>query len=178
MIIIPIAVSILAIVFSLMLAKRIQTAPTGSAKMNDISHAIRQGAFAYLERQYKTVAFVGAAIALIILLFLGWKMAIGFVVGAVVSALAGFVGMWVSTLANVRVAKAAEEGLPRDIKDSRQCPNSQAPPQPQRQPQARFPLSFGEISYIYYEIRIGTNIQIRISIVAKIIVPASGRISS
>jgi len=112
MIIIPIAVSILAIVFSLMLAKRIQTAPTGSAKMNDISHAIRQGAFAYLERQYKTVAFVGAAIALIILLFLGWKMAIGFVVGAVVSALAGFVGMWVSTLANVRVAKAAEEGLP------------------------------------------------------------------
>lgn len=111
MLYLPILISFFSIAFSLVLARRIYLAPAGSAKMKEISEAIRQGAFAYLKRQYKAVAVVGVIIFLLLAWRIGVWSAVGFTIGAGASALAGFIGMWVSTLANVRVAEAAKRGL-------------------------------------------------------------------
>ena len=87
--------------------------PTGDEKMREIQKAIQEGASAYLARQNKTVFWVGLAAVLILWYWLGISLAAGFVVGAVASAFAGYIGMMVAVRANVRVTEEAKHGLAR-----------------------------------------------------------------
>ncbi len=83
----------------------------GEGKMVEISKAIQEGAKAYLARQYKVIAYIGVVVLVLLWLTLGWKMALGFLIGAVLSGLAGYIGMSVSVRANVRTTEAAKSGL-------------------------------------------------------------------
>jgi K(+)-stimulated pyrophosphate-energized sodium pump len=102
--------AILAIVFGFFLMRWILKLPAGDEKMQSIAKAIQEGAKAYLNRQYKTVAIV-AVILFVLLLFLGIYASLGFLVGAAASALAGYLGMYISVRANVRTTEAAKRGL-------------------------------------------------------------------
>ncbi|MFA5290801.1 MAG: sodium-translocating pyrophosphatase [Candidatus Paceibacterota bacterium] len=103
--------SILAIVYGLFLASSIMKKPAGNARMQEIALAIQQGAKAYLNRQYKTIGIIAVVLFIILLLALGVTTAIGFLIGAVLSALTGYIGMNVSVRTNVRTAEAAKHGL-------------------------------------------------------------------
>jgi K(+)-stimulated pyrophosphate-energized sodium pump len=105
--------AIAAIAVGVGLYRRVIAAPTSTDRANEIAAAIRSGAEAFLSRQYQTVAKVGVPILLIVGLLLGWWYAFGFLVGALASAAAGFIGMNVSVRANVRVAEAAKSGFGR-----------------------------------------------------------------
>ncbi len=111
LLLIPIFTSLLAIFFALFLARGLFSIPVKDQKVKQVSGFIREGSFAYLERQYKTVAVVALVLFLFFGLFIGWKTALGFLIGASASASAGFIGMWASTLANARIAEAAKRGL-------------------------------------------------------------------
>ena len=102
---------ILAILYGIFLSIRILNLPTGTPDMNDIADAISQGASAYLNRQYKTVAIIALFIFFILLVTFGNLSAIAFALGAICSAVAGFVGMNISVKANIRTAVAAKKGL-------------------------------------------------------------------
>jgi len=102
---------IIALVFALYLAFSVLKRSKGTPKMQEISNAIKIGAMAYMKRQYKTIAVVAAILTSILWLATGMPMAIGFIVGAFSSALAGYLGMNVSVRANVRTAEAAKKGL-------------------------------------------------------------------
>jgi K(+)-stimulated pyrophosphate-energized sodium pump len=109
--VIALVASIVAIVAALALYRVVLAAATANERANEIAAAIRTGAEAFLRRQYTTVAIVGVPIGVVLAFALGRWYALGFAVGAVASALAGFVGMNVSVRANVRVAQAANHGF-------------------------------------------------------------------
>ncbi len=103
---------ILGVIYAIITAMWVSKQDAGSAKMQEISNAIKEGAYAFLAREYKTVAIVAVILVVLIAAFgLGMWTAIGFIVGTVGSALAGFVGMWVTVRANVRTTQAASRGL-------------------------------------------------------------------
>ncbi len=102
---------LIAIVYGAYLANWILRLPAGDGKMKGIALAIQEGANAYMARQYKMVALIGAILFILIGFVLNWTLALGFVVGAVCSALAGVIGMSVSVRANVRTTEAAKTGM-------------------------------------------------------------------
>jgi K(+)-stimulated pyrophosphate-energized sodium pump len=102
---------VLAIVYGIWAIQSVLSADSGSKKMQEISEAVREGAQAYLKRQYTTISIVGVVIFAIIGFTLGWLVAIGFAIGAILSGATGFIGMNVSVRANVRVAQAATKSL-------------------------------------------------------------------
>tara|TARA_Y100000590_G_scaffold466471_1_gene641976 strand:- start:455 stop:2548 length:2094 start_codon:yes stop_codon:yes gene_type:complete len=101
----------LAILYGYLVGKQILSASPGNSKMQEIASAIQEGARAYLNRQYKTIAIVGIAILIIITYALGVWVGLGYFIGAFLSGAAGYVGMLVSVQANVRTAEASRKGL-------------------------------------------------------------------
>ena len=107
-----IACGVLALLYGAYAIRSVLSAPAGNARMQEIAAAIQEGAAAYLNRQYTTVAVVGAVIGILLGLKLGMTVAIGYFIGAILSGLAGYIGMNVSVRANVRTAEAAQsQGL-------------------------------------------------------------------
>jgi len=105
------ACAILALLYGLFTIRSVLGLPAGNARMQEIAAAIQEGARAYLNRQYTTIAAVGAVIFLLACWFLGWQVGLGFLIGAALSGAAGYVGMYVSVRANVRTAEASRSGL-------------------------------------------------------------------
>lgn len=101
----------LGLLYSLYAGIRVFAQPTGTARMQEIASAIQEGAKAYLNRQYSTIAIVGVLVAAFLWWILGEHAALGFILGAFLSGIAGYIGMHVSVRANVRTTEAARKGL-------------------------------------------------------------------
>ena len=104
-----------ALVYGVAASRSVLAASPGNERMQEIAAAIQEGARAYLNRQYRAIAIVGVVIFVVLLLLLGVYEAIGFLIGAVLSGAAGYIGMNVSVKANVRTAEAARQGLAQGL---------------------------------------------------------------
>ncbi len=108
--------ALLAVVYGIVTSRSVLSASAGNEKMQQIAGAVQEGARAYLNRQYLTIAVAGVAIAVIVALLLGIWVAVGFAIGAILSGAAGYIGMNVSVRANVRTAEAARQGLAQGLR--------------------------------------------------------------
>ena len=108
--------ALLAVVYGIVTSRMVLSAGAGNERMQEIAAAVQEGARAYLNRQYMTIAIAGVAIAVIVALLLGIWVAVGFAIGAILSGAAGYIGMNVSVRANVRTAEAARQGLAQGLK--------------------------------------------------------------
>src|SRR5688572_29878297 len=109
------ACGVLALIYGLFTIRYILAQPKGNTQMIEIAAAIQEGAKAYLNRQYMTIALVGVAITAGLGAQLSWLIASGFVIGAVMSGIAGYIGMSISVRANVRTTEAARSGMQKAL---------------------------------------------------------------
>ncbi|MDJ0948731.1 MAG: sodium-translocating pyrophosphatase [Alphaproteobacteria bacterium] len=108
---IVIACAVVALLYGIYASRAVLAADAGTQRMQEIAAAVQEGASAYLNRQYTTIGIVGVIIAVILFLLFSWKVAFGYVIGAVLSGATGYIGMIISVRANVRTAQAATTGL-------------------------------------------------------------------
>jgi len=105
----------IALIYSAVASRQVLSLGTGTKKMQEIAEAIQEGAKAYLNRQYTTIAMVGVVVAIILFFLLGWHVTLGFAIGAILSGLAGYNGMMVSVRANVRTTEAAKSSMEKAL---------------------------------------------------------------
>lgn len=110
-----IACGVIAVLYGIFASRSILAASAGTERMQEIAGAIQEGASAYLNRQYRTIAMVGVVVTIVLFYFLGSQAAIGFLIGAILSGAAGYVGMLISVRANVRTTEASRQGLAQGL---------------------------------------------------------------
>ncbi len=115
LVLVAIGLGLLAIIYGIFTSRQVLGAGAGNEKMQEIAGAIQEGARAYLNRQYTTIAIVGVVVCVLVFVLLNWIAATGFLIGAILSGAAGYIGMNISVKANVRTAAAAQSGLQQGL---------------------------------------------------------------